>query len=79
MNRTLQIKVFVDKDNGLSMTVKHTETEGEPGEKETHSTETTDAWGSNESLKTAAQGAIVDYLLRIAGDHKPTPIEEAAR
>lgn len=81
MNRTLVLKVFVHDKNGLSLTVKHTETEGEPGEKETHSTEATDAWGSNASLQDGARAAIEDYFGRLRKDAttNETPIEKAAR
>lgn len=81
MKRTLVLKVFLHEEDGLSLTVKHTEVAGEDGSKETHSTEATDAWGPNASLQDAARKSIEDYFGRLRADAKgnETPIEKAAR
>lgn len=79
MHRTLTLKLFVHQENGLSLTVKKTTVTGDDGEKETITTEKTDAWPPS-SICSAVEEIITDYLATIGeDDREESPIEKAAR
>lgn len=82
MNRTLDLKLFVDPKTGsLAMTVKHTETNSLEDLTEKHAVSSTDRWESESALKQAAATSVAEFLGRLRADaeDKVTPIEKAAR
>ena len=82
-DRSLNLKVFIDKKRGLCLTVKHTtvESEEDSDEKETTTAEKTDAWGGGKSLQSAATKILGEFLQEIgeSATIEGTPIGKAIK
>jgi len=76
-HRSMTLKLFVHQENGLSLSVKRTVVSGTDGEKETTTTERTDAWQPS-SVCSAVEELVTEYLGEIQDENELTPIEKAA-
>ena len=83
MNRSLGLSVNPHKDGGVSLTVVHSEVEGDETSTEKHSARVTEKLPTAPSVKAAASVAIDEYFERVKADGKKavdeSPIGRAAK
>lgn len=83
MTRSLALTVNPHKDGGVSLTVSHSEKEGDESSSDLHKTTATEKLPGIAAVQTAASQAIDEYFSRVKADGKAaveaTPIGRAIK